>query len=72
MNNRDFSMTDDLISVAEAATMLNWTVSYIRRLLREKRIEGRKINDRAWMVSRASVEAYATAHPRKGAKCSLD
>lgn len=57
---------NELISVSEAATRLNLTDSYIRRLLREGKIEGRKINDRAWVVSKSSVEQYASAHKKRG------
>lgn len=47
------------VSVTEAADMLDVTVSYVRRLLRDGELEGFKLNERAWAVSRESVEKKA-------------
>lgn len=43
------------LTVVEAAEEMGCTVSYIRRMLREERIDGQKFGPRSWMVSRASA-----------------
>ena len=49
-----------LISSAEAADELSYTVQHVRRLVREGRLTGYKIG-RDWLVSRESVQAYLTS-----------
>lgn len=53
-----------LISSAEAADVLSYTVQHVRRLVREGRLTGYKIG-RDWLVSSESVQAYL------GAKANL-
>lgn len=43
------------LTVAEAAAEMGCTVSYVRRMLRDERIQGQKFGPRSWMVSRASA-----------------
>jgi hypothetical protein len=53
------------IPVIEAAEKLGMTRSYVTRLLRQKRIAGRKITDVVWEVDVASLEKY-----RRSCKCN--
>ena len=60
----------DLLSVTEAATILGCTTSHVRLLLSEGTLEGQKLHERAWAVSRKSLNAYAkreitVGRPRK-------
>ncbi len=48
----------EFISVPEAAEILGCTEGRVRQLLYEDVIDGRKLNGRAWIISRASVERY--------------
>jgi len=45
------------ITTAEAAEMTGYHVKYVRRLVRESKIEGAK-RGRDWWVDKASVEKY--------------
>lgn len=53
-----------VISVAEAARILGVSESYTRRLLRDKKIEGRRLQGWVWLVDRDSVFAYAAQRKR--------
>jgi excisionase family DNA binding protein len=46
------------LSVADAARVLGLSVGRIRQLLLAGRIEGVKLNARAWAISAASVRAF--------------
>ena len=51
-------LTKDQLSVAEAAEVIGCTDGRVRQLLGEGRIEGEKIGERVWVVSRKSAENY--------------
>jgi excisionase family DNA binding protein len=51
-------MTTDWVTTTEAGEQTGLTPDYIRRLIRSRKVEGRKWGN-SWMVSRASVEKYA-------------
>src|SRR5690606_28426241 len=60
---------DNLVSVNEAAEVIGCTVGRVRQLLIAGRLEGEKLNERAWRVDRRSAEKYArdmahTGRPR--------
>ena len=50
-------MTDDSITAAEAAELLNCTPVWVRRLLRRGLLSGRK-HGRDWLVSYGACLAY--------------
>jgi excisionase family DNA binding protein len=58
---------EDFISTKEAAKLADLSKEHIGWLLRHGKIEGRKIG-RDWVVSRASVEAYARQWHKPGPK----
>lgn len=55
------------ISTARAAEVLGSDVSYVRRLLRAKRIRGEKVG-RDWLVEEKSAEEYAKEYHKPGPK----
>jgi len=52
-----------LLPTSEACKITGFSSAYIQRLLREKRIEGRKIGA-VWLIYEDSLHAF-TAQPRK-------
>lgn len=63
----------NLISVETAAETLGVTVGRVRQLLRAEKLSGMKLNERAWVVDRVSVEKAAkieqtVGRPRTGRK----
>jgi len=61
----DFSPSSEWISIAEATRLLGYHVKYVRRLVKEGRIAGRK-RGRDWWVDKASVKAYINEMKRLG------
>jgi excisionase family DNA binding protein len=51
-------MATDWVTTSEAADQTGLTPDYIRRLIRARKVEGRKWGN-SWMVSQASIEHYA-------------
>lgn len=49
--------SDDYMSSVEAAERLGYTRQHVGRLIRQHRLEGRKLG-RDWLVHRESVEQY--------------
>ncbi len=45
------------VTSAEAAHALGYTIQHVRRLVRERRLDGMKLG-RDWLVLRSSVAAY--------------
>ena len=60
-------MPEEWLTTQEAAELSGYHVIYIRTLLREEIIKGRKWG-RSWMVSRESLLEYLTSMQNKGAK----
>ena len=50
---------ENWVSVAEAAEIIGCTDGRVRQLLRDHELAGQKINERAWVISRDSVERFA-------------
>lgn len=48
----------DVVSVEWAAERLGVTPDGVKKMLRRGAIEGRKLSERVWIVSRESVETY--------------
>ena len=49
----------DWISLGDAVAIAGCTQGYLRRLLRDGRLEGWKAGPRAWMIQRADAVALA-------------
>jgi excisionase family DNA binding protein len=60
-------LTSRLISVTEASQISGLTTSFIRRLLREGRIEGVKIG-RNWLTTEEAIQDYMSQERRPGPK----
>ena len=60
-------LTSKLISVTRAAELSGLTTSYIRRLLRDKQIEGVKIG-RNWLTTEEAIRKYLKQDRRPGPK----
>ena len=58
-------MAEQWITTAEAAALADYHPNYIRRLIREGKIEARKFGP-VWQIDRDSVLAYAEAMEEKG------
>lgn len=59
------------MSSKEAAKKMECSVAWIRQLLSLGKLEGLKINERAWLVNAKSLERYmrdppSTGRPRAG------
>lgn len=63
----DNLVLEDWITTREAAEMLGVTLHQVRHLAYKGVIEAKKIAH-AWIVKRASVEAYAASDRRPGPK----
>lgn len=59
-------MDTDSITLDEAARLLGVSRETARRRLKAGEIEGRQLNPRLWLVSRASVEAATAGRRRTG------
>jgi excisionase family DNA binding protein len=51
-------MTDELLTVEQAAERLQMHPDTVRRLLREGQLPGRKFGPRQWRISAAALRAY--------------
>jgi len=51
-------MSDELLTVDQAAERLQMHPDTVRRLLREGQLPGRKIGARQWRVSASALKAY--------------
>ena len=60
-------MLEELITTAEAAEISGYHQEYIRRLLKEGRIEGKKFG-LVWQVKRASLKDYLEKMDMKGSR----
>jgi hypothetical protein len=57
----------DLITVSEAATLTGYSIQHIARLLRQRKIAGRKFGP-AWMTTVEAVDVYRRSDPKPGPK----
>lgn len=58
-------LTSELISVTRAAELSGLTPGYIRRLLRDKRIEGKRLG-RDWFTTEEALREYLKEERRPG------
>ena len=58
-------MDEEWITTAEACQISGYNLEYLRRLLRDGAVQGRKWG-REWMVDRGSLMAYVWRGPRPG------
>ena len=50
--------SNNLISIADAAVISGLTTSYLRRMLREKRLGGHKFGQRCWLIDRKKLLVF--------------
>jgi excisionase family DNA binding protein len=67
----DSTVNEDYITTDEAAKLSGFTEQYIRKMIREKRIEGQKVR-RDWILSRASLERFLATERRVGRPSTID
>ncbi|MFC1848364.1 helix-turn-helix domain-containing protein [Chloroflexota bacterium] len=59
-------MLDDLITIQEASERYKLSISYIRRLIGQGRLRGRKMG-RTWILDPASIDDFlAIPRPKTG------
>ena len=63
----DHLVLDDWITPREASELIGVTPNQVRHLARQGTIKARKFGH-AWMINRASAEAYAASDHRPGPK----
>jgi hypothetical protein len=51
-------MVDDWISISEAVERSGYTADYLRTLIRQKQIKGRKVIT-VWLVNRTSLDEFS-------------
>lgn len=61
------------MTIPEVVDVLGCTSSYVRRLLRDEVLTGRKVGQRAWVVDAKSVQKFSkkpkkTGRPRRHEK----
>jgi len=61
------NMAEKLISLVEAAAISGFSTGYLRRLLREGKIQGTKIG-RDWLTTEEAVKDYLSTERRPGPK----
>ena len=52
-------MSDEIITVTEAAELTGYSEGHIRYLVREEKIKGNRVGERMYLIDRASVVKYA-------------
>ena len=60
-------MADDWISISDASKQTGYTEDYLRTLIRQKRINARKVVI-VWLVSQSSLSAYLREQGKRGEK----
>ena len=63
VNNPD---KDELISLADAASIYGFTPDHLRHLAHRKRLKAKKIGG-VWLTTRANVEEYIESRQKRGA-----
>jgi excisionase family DNA binding protein len=58
-------MLQDLLTVAEATKKYGLSGGFLRRLLRQRRIEGRRMGN-SWVIVSSSLDAYLKSERKKG------
>lgn len=67
----DSAMNEDYITTDEAARLSGFTEQYIRKLIRENRIEGKKVR-RDWLLRRTSLEKFLATERKVGRPPTID
>ena len=63
----DWSHMPDYITADEAATISGYHVNYIRRIMRQGKVKGRKAG-LVWLIERDSLQAYLAKVQELGAR----
>jgi excisionase family DNA binding protein len=67
----DTAMNEDYMTTDEAAKLSGFTEQYIRKLIRQKRIDGQKVR-RDWILSRSSLERFLATERPVGRPSTID
>lgn len=65
MNSKDWAHLPDYITADEAAEISGYHVNYIRRIMRQGKVKGRK-TALVWLIERDSLQAYLILVARLG------
>lgn len=60
-------MADDWISISKAVERSGYTADYLRTLIRQKQIKGRKVIT-VWLVNRQSLDEFAKQRAERADK----
>ncbi len=60
-------MTDELLTVAQAAQYLQVCEKTVRRLITNQKLTASKVGSRAWRIRKEAIDEYLTEHTN-GAK----
>lgn len=58
-------VTEELLTVEQAAAVLQMHPDTVRRLLREKKLPGRKVGPRQWRISAEVLKRWMEPKPEK-------
>lgn len=58
--------SEHFLNPKEAADVIGCTESYVRRLLRDGTIRGRKLNERAWAIPQSEAERLSQQPQKTG------
>jgi excisionase family DNA binding protein len=64
------TLKDDVITVADAARLVNRDPSAISKLLRDGEVRGYKVHRQLWLVYRRDLLHWAKRHPRLTSRTS--
>lgn len=66
MRGMSMAIEISLLTVTEAAQLIGCTEGYVRRLLIEGKLKGRKFGQKVWMVERDAADEFRDALPSTG------
>lgn len=66
-NEEVYVMTDELLTVAQAAQYLQVCEKTVRRLITSQKLTASKVGSRAWRIRKEAIDEYLTEHTN-GAK----
>jgi excisionase family DNA binding protein len=70
-NDSSTNTAAKLISLVEAAAISGFSTGYLRRLMREGKLQGTKIG-RDWLTTEQAVKEYLSTERRRGPKPKND
>ena len=63
-------MSEELLTISQAASYLQLSDKTIRRLINKHQLEASKVGDRVWRIKLSDIDEYLKAHTngKKGAE----